>query len=1260
MLEIYGAGGIGKTTFALDIYNKIRHQFEASSFLANIREKSSKSKGLEDLQKTLMSEMGEETETMMGSTFRGDFEIKRRLSNKRVLLVLDDVDKIKQLQALAGGGDWFGSGSRIIITTRDTTMLDKHKMDDVIMKKYKMEELNDHDSLELFCWHAFNMSTPAENFEGVSSHAVSYAKGVPLALKVIGSNLKGGRLEDWEIELNKYRTIPNSEIQGVLEISYFSLSELDQKTFLDIACFFKGERWVYVERVLEACDSFPSIRVFVMKSLINIDENGCLDMHDIIQNMGREIVRKESPLNLGDRSRLWSHKEVLQVLKENSGSATVEGIILDPPSHEEVFRWADTAFKKMENLRILIVRNATFSTAPSFLPNNLRVLDWKGYPSKSFPLDFCPQRIVDFKLPHSSLTLIKSFHEMFEDLTFINLSQCQFITQIPKLSGAKSLRVLTVDRCHKLIRFDESIGFMPNLEYLSAVECTSLKSFVPRMYLPALEVLSFNLCRRLEHFPDVMQKMDKPLKIHMIGTAIKKFPKSIGNLTGLEYIDISMSRRLSDLSSSFLLLPKLGTLRIDGCSQLRGSFQRFKEFHSEANDCPNMVTLYLSDANLSDEDLHIILESFPKLEHLNVSHNNFASLPKCIKGSLHLKSLDVSYCRNLKEIPELPLSIQKVDARYCGSLTSKASSMLWSKVCEEKKEIQVVMPKTKIPNWFDISCVSNEDVPLFWARRKFPVAALALVFGNSREINVIQKDTFISDFLPGMMTDMSHVVGLHLFIDGQEICRKDYHYCSVGEHHVLVCDLRILFSDEEWQGLDACLGDDWKAIQVQCESSLTLSSWGVYVYKQKSNTDDIQFKFSHPDSSGDYKPVPASSLVPKSTPQMLKQRIRYASENMNPREIFGDYLPFLEIEETPSFTKALLRSWRIAKTDMREASASAYGASLMQEHEESGWDVVRVVELMKENVPKHIADSYSDDIQSAHKIVEQVLRARVEFQREKGNERLDIDMPIILEACHFCEASSRRYWGKLELKHEEPTVKAILRKTSQLAWRFWKMGEAPLKERMNIVLLESQCESLSTEEASTSAHGEEEEEEYYDPVLEELLMKVEEDTMSLNRTYGKLKASIVLCTNEELVSDKYLLETLFLRGQQNLAQGNTGLGNFELGLFGMFGSGLRGTMRSNFKKTAYGRLRVEDDGPHQTAQSQNVNQDQVLHEVRDAQNQNQGIQHDLRDAQNQNQGIQHDLRGAQSQSTQNQNKLGCTDVLMRWILCCCTTKSHES
>jgi hypothetical protein len=503
------------------------------------------------------------------------------------------------------------------------------------------------------------------------------------------------------------------------------------------------------------------------------------------------------------------------------------------------------------------------------------------------------------------------------------------------------------------------------------------------------------------------------------------------------------------------------------------------------------------------------------------------------------------------------------------------------------------MPKTKIPNWFDY--VGDEDIPVFWARRKFPVVALALVFGKSEQNNVIKKDTFISGFFPGLMSDMSHIVALHIFIDGHEVCRKNYHYCDVGENHGLMCDLRTLFTKEEWKGLDARAGDNWMAVHVQCKSFLTLNCWGVYVFKQTTLTDDpdISFKLPNLNYSGeDYvqDPMPASSLVPKRSPQMSGQIMRYRLGNMNPREIVGEYLPLLELEEYPSFTMALLRSLRIGNVDIKEeASAIAFEGSIKREHEEYNWDLVRSAERRKDNIPEDIVDMCgleNIDIQNVQQIGEEVLSARVEFLREKGrNHRLDIDMPIILEACHFGEAKSRRYWGKLEIKQEDQKCKAVLKKTDQLAWKYGR--ESVSMDRMCIVLLK--CQQPSTEEASTSrsrtSYDEESsDEEYYDPVYEELMSMIAEDAMRFNKSYGKLKASIVL--TDEMVSEEYLVETLFLRGQQNLRQGNTQSGNMEMGLFGLaalMGSGISGLrgMEENFvavfKKIHYTRLRVDDD-----------------------------------------------------------------------------------
>ncbi|KAK2379233.1 TMV resistance protein N [Trifolium repens] len=1085
MLGICGGGGIGKTTFAMDIYNKIRHRFEAGSFLANVREKSNGStSGLGDLQRTLLSEMGAETQTMMGSTFRGSSEIKRRLSHKRVLLVLDDVDSVKQLDTLAGGHDWFGSGSRIIITTRDADVL--HKCD---VKTYKLEDLNYHESIELFCWYAFNMSKPAENFGNISSRAINYAKGIPLALKVIGSNLKGKSIEEWDIELQKYKKVPDVEIQGVLEISYKCLSDLDQKVFLDIACFFKGERWDYVKRVLDACDFYPVIRVFVSKCLLTVDEKGCLEMHDLIQDMGREIVRKESTSNPGERSRLWSHKDVLAVLKGNMGSSTVEGIKLHPPKQEKVDKWAYTAFKKMKNLRILIVRNTLFLSGPNYLPNSLRLLEWKCFPSKNFPPDFYPYRIVDFKLPHCSMILKKPF-QIFEDLTFINLSHNQSITQIPDLSGAKNLRMFTLDKCRKLVRFDISIGFMPNLVYLSASWCTELKCFVPKMYLPSLQELSFNFCEKLEYFPQVLQKMDKPLKIHMINTAVKEFPKSIGNLTGLQYIDMSHCKGVKDLSSSFLLLPKLLTLKIDGCSQLGASFQRFKDHHSGANGYPNLETLHFSEANLSYEDVDAIIECFPKLTDLKVSHSEFVALPKCIRGSLHLKSLDVSFCNNLTEIPELPSSIQKIDARHCQSLTSEASSLLWSKVPQEIQRIQVVMPMLirEIPEWFD--CIFSQGTPIIWARRKFPIVALALVFQELKKTT----DNFPSfndeiRLLTGIKK--FYFISLHLFIDGQEICSRDFPYFNVGEDHVLLCDLRVLFSDEEWQNLDASFGDDWKTIQVQCvpnlKQDLILTNWGVYVYKQETSINNIQF-------------VPHDLIEPFS--HMLSSWfVLHRSYELYMKHILNSFnftdMLNLNADVADIFPKVIFRWLTNTKAEITdEASSSLCGASLKQDHEDSTADVVQVLEMLKENVPKHIAEH--ECYQLEDRSVESLLTAYVELENT-----LNIRMPIVLEYTSNILGTCHRYWGNTDIKLGDPCFKSVLSRFNDFPFRVGTTTETP------VTVLVLKCHPEFEEEASSSSIEESLEEGYHDPVFEEFMKRIEQDAMSFNKHYGKMKASIV-------------------------------------------------------------------------------------------------------------------------------------------------------
>lgn len=313
VVGIWGPAGIGKTTIARAVYDRVSSDFQLSVFMENV--KGNYSSKLQ-LQESFLSEILNLKDMRINHLGVA----KERLNSWRVFIVLDDVDKLEQLEALANELRWFGAGSRIIVTAENKDLFKRHYINHIYVVNFP----SGNEALQIFSRSAFKQDSPPDGFMELAVEVTNVTNHLPLGLCVIGSSLRGKSKIEWAYELSRLKDSLHDDLNKILRVGYDSLGDGDKcKTiFLHIACLFDGEGEDRMIQLLQSsvADIKFGLGVLVERALIYISSDKRIMMHHLIRQMGREIVRRQSADDPGKRQFLVDAQEIYDVLADNTVS----------------------------------------------------------------------------------------------------------------------------------------------------------------------------------------------------------------------------------------------------------------------------------------------------------------------------------------------------------------------------------------------------------------------------------------------------------------------------------------------------------------------------------------------------------------------------------------------------------------------------------------------------------------------------------------------------------------------------------------------------------------------------------------------------------------------------------------------------------------------------------------------------------------------------------------------------------------------------
>ncbi|KAK3431531.1 hypothetical protein EUGRSUZ_E03335, partial [Eucalyptus grandis] len=577
------------------------------------------------LQNQLISDLRKRS-VAFGSSDTARTALAEGFRDKQVFILLDGVDDVKQLNLVVEKHSWFGLGSRIIVTSRNSDILLRFKG----AKTYEVEAMEEEKALQLFSKQAFPPDSPDKGFPPLSRNIIEALGRLPFALEVTGSFLFKKSKGIWEETLGKLKKAPGREVEQVLKISYDALEEEAKQIFLDLACFLIGKDRRIAFYMWDACDFVlllgSTLFVSCLWSAVADDWEGWTQM--------MEKANKLKVLDLTGCSQLCKTPCF-------PADCKLERLILEQCSHLSLI---DKSIGNLEHLKSLNIK----STPIVLLPEEMGSL----------------KNLEELLIDKTSIRHLHFLRGSMQQLKTLSASSCKKLADLSESIGCLvSLSHLALDEA--IIReLPNSVNSLEGLVKLSLRDCRWITALPDSIgMLKSLQMMDLSKTR-IKILPESIKNLDRVEVLRMENTHISKFPNDITNLGKLQVITFSDCR---SLHGNFLCdISGLSSLRILELSfTLIGSLPESICQLSHLQilyllDCDELQTLPRLPSSLLWLDIKFIQPRNPKALCLP----NVTSLPEDFNALTRLKKLDLS-CINLLDLPQLPSSLSKLLLKNC-------------------------------------------------------------------------------------------------------------------------------------------------------------------------------------------------------------------------------------------------------------------------------------------------------------------------------------------------------------------------------------------------------------------------------------------------------------------------------------------------------------------------------------------------------------------------------------------------------------------